>query len=363
MGAGWLEQAVRRSLRAAAQRVPAYPPDPAAAAIRRGRRAGRVCGGGQALAVMLATVLAASGAVVGYAYRPGQVAPLPVDIVIGQLLLSRTGSRVELAAAGTPSAVYATADGWLVVGEGGVWSTDRSGELVPVLGEPADAVVVEPGGHRVAWRTGTQLSTATITDGRVGPPVRTRIPAGAQPVGFAGDAVRLADATGGQGVWGPDAPTPVWAGDVLGVYGSLPGGELVGQVRAASRTGERCLALLRAADLVVTARVCGLDLAPGAAGWVSPDGRWLVAAIGGRGALVDLWTVFGGDPRTVDVGAPPLGAAAWEGPDTLVRVASGQLERLRLDQLWRGGPGGWERIDVAGVPAGTRLLVVASGQP
>ena len=360
---GSLEQAVRRSLTAAAQHVPAYPPDPAAVAIRRGRRAGRVSGSGRALAVMLATVLAASGAIVGYAYRPGQGAALPVDVVVGQLLLSRTGSRVELDAAGTPSAVYATAYGWLVVGEGGVWSTDRSGELVPVLGEPADAVVVEPGGHRVAWRTGTQLSTATITDGRAGEPVRTQIPPGVQPVGFAGDAVRLADATGGQGVWGTDAPTPTWAGDVLGVYGSLPDGELVGQVRVASRTGERCLARIRAADLVVTASVCGLDLAAGAAGWVSPNGRWLVAAVGSRGALVDLSTVFDGDPRTVDVGAAPVGAAAWEGRDTLVRVASGRLERLRLDQLWTGRSGGRERIDVAGVGADTHLLVVASGQP
>ena len=68
--------------------------------------------------------------------------------------------------------------------------------------------------------------------------------------------------------------------------------------------------------------------------------------------------MFGGDTRTVGVGSPPAGGAAWENPDTVVRVASGQLERLRLDRLWSGGARAVEQVELAGVHVGGRLLVV-----
>jgi hypothetical protein len=124
------------------------------------------------------------------------------------------------------------------------------------------------------------------------------------------------------------------------VVAQLPGGD-----------GEApCLALLDAlADLAVLEQRCDVPLIEGAVGWVSPDGRWLVAErTAAESVLIDVSSVFGGDKPAVAEGPRPNGPGAWTDGDTVVYGANGYLARLRLDRAAAGEPGALERITVRG---------------
>lgn len=387
---GALERAVRESLTRASALSPAPPPDPAGGAIRRGQRIRRRQSVTGLVAVVAMTMLAVSavaavreGATGNWGLGPGPtghalpsasparlVVP-PVDVVVGDMLRTADGDRIDLSGAGEVTGAVRAAGGFLVVAGGAasqtVWFAHAS-DAPQRLVEAEAAVVDAAGGGRVAWRDGDRLATAAVTEGRLGEKAESVAPLAVVPVGFAGSGVRLArissGARVGQDLWFPSSGpyVPTWENPVLAVYGALPDGRtLVGQV--AGPGGERCLALLDVtAGLRATSTACGLGLTSDALGWVSPAGRWLVAEVsagsGAEAALIDLTAVFGADPRTVRVGAPPHGGAAWENSDTVVRAVGGALQRLRLDRLWSGLSGGTEELALADVPPGVTLLVV-----
>jgi hypothetical protein len=227
-----------------------------------------------------------------------------------------------------------------------------------------------------------------VVDGALEQPAQVDAPTDAEPAGFIGDSVRVANRqTDAQVAWYPGDRyfEPDWRSEVAGVYGALPDGyTVIGLARpeeqdpeqiisaldgagtgvpgTSDATAERCLARFDAASLRASKVVCGLHLTPDARGWVSPGGRWLVAEVavrgGTRAALIDLSAVFAGDTRTVPFAGPPTGGAAWEDPDTVVRATQGALQRLRLDRLWDGKAGGIEDLVVAGVRSGAAVIVV-----
>jgi hypothetical protein len=294
---------------------------------------------------------------------------LPVDVIADGVLLTAKGGQVNVTRVGEVSAGYRAEGGWLLVSsstskrgtEQRLWFASPTAAPRELLSGGAEAVVVDPAGARVAWRTESRVSTAAFVAGKLVQRTDTAAPSDAVPVGFAGEAVRLARSTAGgdlvgQDVWYPErgSYTSTWNNDAVGVYGSLPDGTtLVGQVTGKDGGKDRCLALFDLPSLTATKAACGLGLTADAQGWVSPGGRWLVAeaaaGTGTQAVLIDLTVVFGGATRTVPVGPPPTGGAAWEDPNTVVRAARGALQRLRLDRLWIGAAGGLEDIPIAGV--------------
>jgi hypothetical protein len=105
---------------------------------------------------------------------------------------------------------------------------------------------------------------------------------------------------------------------------------------------------------------CALPLAASGAGAVSPDGRWLIAdgSDGKQAILVDLETAFTGNPTTREAGPRLGGDAVWTGADTLLYAAEdGTLIRLRIDRS-AADSAQTERVDVPGVVAGTRPVIV-----
>ncbi|MCI4064135.1 hypothetical protein MRQ36_16610 [Micromonospora sp. R77] len=116
----------------------------------------------------------------------------------------------------------------------------------PVGGDPqvvlaaADAVALSPDGRQVAWRDGRDIAAAGVIGGQLIAVVRTPAAADAVPVGFAGDTVLVRQpGTSGFSAWRPSAgPLAAHAErDVLGVYGTLPDGRVVGQVSAGTPAG------------------------------------------------------------------------------------------------------------------------------
>jgi hypothetical protein len=227
-----------------------------------------------------------------------------------------------------------------------------------------DAVTVAPDGDRVAWRKGARVHVGAVRKGRLSSVDDTLVPIGAVPVGFVGAGLLLgrrpAEALAGSyALWWPsrgeiDGPWRI----ATGVYGALPDGRtVVAQIPAGD--GEPCLALLDAgADLAVREQACDVPLTAGAAGWVSPDGRWLVAErTAEESVLVDVTAVFDGDEQSVGAGPRPNGPGAWTDGSTVVYGGDGYLARLRVDEVAHGDADAVERITVRGV-AGRPVLAV-----
>jgi hypothetical protein len=208
----------------------------------------------------------------------------------------------------------------------------------------------------VAWRNAEQVLVGRLLRNRLTAVRATRVPAGARPVGFVGDGVLLErrspeEVVGSYAVWWPargDLNAP-WR-PATGVYGAMPDHRRVVAQLPGGGVRPPCLALLDAlADLAVLEQRCDVPLTAGAIGWVSPDGRWLVAErTAAESILIDVSSVFGGDKPAVAEGPRPNGPGAWTGGDTLVYGGTGYLARLRLDRVAAGKPGAVERITVQG---------------
>jgi hypothetical protein len=388
--------------------------DRAGAAMVRARRARRRRAGANTVAVVLVTALAVTGLIrlntelPGRTYSPAfvgegpseapsdppaaaydvasEAAPLsgevqqqklaaggtlPVDLVVAGHLRTTDGDSINLAMVGAVAEAYRVSGGWLVVGtkrvgRSSLWQVAKGAKPVELL-SGVERLTLSLDGGRVAWRFADRLFVGTLTKGELARDRNTPAPADGQPVGFVGAGVLLASASGRRyDVWWPDMGPyePTWRDLPSGVYGSLADGRtVVAQVPGRS-SAQPCLALLDAtAKLVVREQTCDVPLTAGAVGWLSPDGRWLVAE-GAKDAsiLVDLANAFGDRPPAVDAGPGPYGPAAWIDADTVVHAGPGhELVRLDLARLADGQKGGVEWISVSIVESavgGQPLLVV-----
>ncbi|WP_089017855.1 hypothetical protein [Micromonospora coriariae] len=391
-----LDRAVRETL---SHQVAAPRPltaDPAGQAIRRANRIRRRrTAAGLALGVV-ATVLVSSGlaqlgdgsggqgtpiVVIG---DPNQSArPIPsaipgpapspgtsVDVLVTGALISAQGARLELPDVGPAEAAHLLpgGGGWLVVGAPttagrSLWVAQRDG-LVQVLLAGAGAIIVAPDGRQVAWRDGSGLLVAGVIGTQLIGPVRTSLPADAEPVRFVGDSVlvRLDPDGAGHALWRPGTG-PLTVGTdrtTLSVYGALPDGRLVGQF-AAGDTGRTCLAVLDPKrDLKRVSTGCGPQLSRDGAGGISADGRWLLVngQVGkaARALLVDLQRL-GPDMTAVPAGPPATGAIAWTTDSDATYVdGAGQLVRVEVGQVRAGKQA--QVVPVPGVQPGDRPVVV-----
>ncbi|MBO4207385.1 hypothetical protein [Micromonospora echinofusca] len=379
-----LERALRDSLSRQVADPVRLAADPAGLAIRRGRHIQRR----RAMAGLALAAVATAGVSAGVAQisggpgrHPGQIVvigdpdsaprpadptspPLlvlpsgaderpPVDLVLGTVLHSREGDRIDLTPVGAVERVQRISGGWLVVGAPAadgrtLWFVD--GEHPPqVVLAGVEAVALATDGRQVAWRDGTELFAAGIIAGKALATVRTPLPSRAAPVGFVGDAVvvRLDAPGGGYALWRPGQGDfdPAWNTETATVYGVLPDGRVVGQV-VTGPTRRPCLALLDPARKLAPLRTaCTLTLTRGGVGQVSPDGRWLVAN-GQRAGdpamvalLVDLNRAFDGASAPPAAAGPPLTAPGrWSEPATLTHAdRNGTLVRIAAPAVAAGG--------------------------
>lgn len=390
-----LDDAVRETLSHQVAVARPLSADPAGQAIRRANRIRRRrTAGGLALAAV-ATVLVSTGmaqlgdgsggqgtpiVVIGDpnpSARPipsATAAPAPppgtsVDLLVNGTLVSAQGARLELPGVGPAEAAHLLPGGagWLVVGAPtaagrSLWVAQRDG-LVQVLLAGAGAIVVAPDGRQVAWRDGTGLLVAGVVGTQLIGPVRTALPADAEPVRFVGDSVlvRLDPDRAGHALWRPGAELTVGADrSTLSVYGPLPDGRLVGQV-AAGDTDGTCLAVLDPKrDLKRLSTGCGPQLSQDGVGGISTDGRWLL--VNGRigkadqALLVDL-RQLGPDLTVVPAGPPANGAIAWKTDSDATYVdGAGQLVRVEVGRVRAGKQA--QAVPVPGVQPGNRPVVV-----
>ncbi|MGC1213478.1 MAG: hypothetical protein WA890_19705, partial [Micromonospora sp.] len=216
-------------------------------------------------------------------------------------------------------------------------------------------------GRQVAWRDGPDILAAGLVGGQLVATVRTPAPAGAVPVGFAGEAVlvRQPDQAGLTAWRRSLGPLPTVAEQsVLNVYGVLPDGRVVAQVSAGSPR-RPCLALLDPAhDLTPVRTGCGSDLGTDGHGGVSPDGRWLLLNGAKKDALLVDLGALGPDVSARSAGPKVTDGVAWTAAGTALHVdGAGRLVRVRVEQVLAG-----ERPTssvVAGVAPGERPVVVA----
>ncbi|PWR04872.1 hypothetical protein DKT68_29815 [Micromonospora acroterricola] len=370
--------------------------DPAGQAIRRANRIRRRrTAGGLALAAV-ATVLVSTGmaqlgdgsggqgppiVVIGDPNPSGRpipsaTAPAPapspgtsVDVLAGGALIGANGGRLELPGVGRAEAAHLLPGdaGWLVVGAPttagrSLWVAQRDG-LVQVLLAGAGRIVVAPDARQVAWRDGTGLLVAGVVGTQLIGPVRTPVPAEAEPVRFVGDSVlvRLDPARGGHALWRPGAGEVTASADrsTLNVYGVLPDGRLVGQFPG-GEPGRTCLAVLDPKrDLKRVGTGCGPELTPDGAGGVSADGRWLLVngRVGkdARSLLVDLRRL-GPDMTAVPAGPPVTGAVAWTDSTATYVDGDGELVRVDVARVRSGKPA--DPTPVPGAKPGDQPVLV-----
>ncbi|MEU8259128.1 hypothetical protein AB0C02_00690 [Micromonospora sp. NPDC048999] len=397
-----LERALRDAF---ARRVATPRPlaaDPAGLAVRRARRVGRrrtltgLALAGVATA-LVTTGVAQLGAPAGRDGTPIVVlgdprgsspSPLPaestaaapaagpvrpeLDLIVGSWLYTNGGERWELTGVSTVERAQRVPDrgGWLLTSA--VTAAGRTLWWVPPNGRPpqvllagADAIAVAADGRRVAWRDGGEVFAAGAVAGQLLATTRAAAPAGAVPVGFAGDTVLIRQpGRGGFRVW--HSPTEDRLGtvnrDVLNVYGVRPDGLVVGQVSAGTPR-RPCLALLDPARELAPVRTgCDPELATDGRGDVSADGRWLLVN-GARNAalLVDL-DALGSGGSGQSAGPALTGVVTWTRAGAALHVdAAGALVRVRPEEVTAGEQPFSSPVD--GVAPGDRPVVVADSRP
>lgn len=394
-----LERALRETLAGRAAAPQPLAADPAAVALRRARRTGRRRAlTGLALAgaatVLVTTGMAQLGESGGNGGTPTVVlgdprgsspAPLPtatapspgpgpiraeLDLVIGSRLETSGGEQQELTNVGAVEWAQRLADGsgWLMTSATPagrtLWWVPPNGTPPQVLLAGADAVAVAADGGQVAWRDGPNLHAAGLVGGQLVAAAQTPAPAGSAPVGFAGDSVLIRQpAQGGFATWRRTAgarPGPT-ARNVLGVYGELPDGRVVGLVTV-GKPGRPCLALLDPArDLAPVRTGCGPELATDGLGAISWDRRWLLLNGARKAALlVDLRTL-GGTVTARPAGPAVVAGVAWTPAGVAMHVdATGGLVRVRPDRVADGERPTASTVD--GVAPGDRPVVVADAR-
>lgn len=300
---------------------------------------------------------------------------LPVPVVVNHVLRQPDGRQVQLGVVGPVERVRGVPGGVLVTEQATssrrkVWFVGADNRQTVVLADVA-ALTVDPAGHRIAWTSGSSLTVATLDGGRTSNPVTTSVPAGVSPIRFVGDSLLLHQSgpPSGYTLWKPDRGEfqPIWNNSVSSVYGVLGDGRVVVQQHNPAALGRPCLSLLKPAPALPPDRsVCGLPLAAGDVGMISPSGRRLLVngnddQTGGspRALLsIDLERVFEGAlaPAPRPVGPPLAGDGTWTAETLLVySTAEGNLVRADSGAVGSGD-------ELAGPPQlGGRPLVVTDG--
>jgi hypothetical protein len=245
------------------------------------------------------------GIVEGHRVRIGtQVVTVPLDLTTGRV------TRVR--------------GGWVYLSADAISYFDARGRVTRLAGEDA-FFLVGPDGVRVAWVTGSVLTTARLDAGALTGRRSTPVPPGVSPVTFSGDRVVLVK-YGGFDTWDPAAGPFVasWARNVDAVYGPAADGRtLIGAVPGSG--GRVCLAMLDPATLRSTATSCDLGLrARSAYGSLSPDGRYFFDATNGGGALIDVGAAFAGGDHALQVVPDPVQPPTWDGDNAIAEVYPGQ---------------------------------------
>lgn len=280
-----------------------------------------------------------------------------VDLILGAVLTTAGGQRLTLPDVGPAERAQRLPDnaGWAVVGAPtaagrSLWVVSPDGATHLLLAGARD-IALSRDGRQVAWRENAELVLAGIVGVQVVAAARTPVPAGATPVGFAGDAVvvRLAADEPGHTLWRPAQGPLKDGGDraSVHVYGTRPDGTVVAQVSGGTLR-RPCLALLDPARDLAPARTgCGPVLSGDGRGGVSTDGRWLLVngRTGGedRALLVDLDRLRSA-PTARPAGPPVHGPVAWtpDGtahyPDALAGLVRVDVSRALAGEQSSGAP-------------------------
>ncbi|MGK5672552.1 hypothetical protein ACSNOB_06875 [Micromonospora sp. URMC 106] len=304
---------------------------------------------------------------------PNDVSRGEVDLILGPVLATASGQRLTLPDVGPAERAQRLPDGagWAVVGAPtaagrSLWVVLPHGAAHLLLAGARD-IALSRDGRQVAWREGAELVAAGIVGTQVVAAARTPVPAGAVPVGFAGDAVlvRLDADQPGHALWRPARGPLKGGGDraTLRVYGTRPDGVVVAQVSAGTPR-RPCLALLDPARNLAPVRTgCGPTLSADGRGGVSADGRWLLVngRAGGvdRALLVDLDRL--GPTTTIRPAGPPVhGPVAWtpEGTAHYADALAG-LVRIDVSRVLAGEEA--SGVPVAGLVDGQRPVPVGGG--
>jgi hypothetical protein len=286
---------------------------------------------------------------------------MPVDVISGGTLYTVDGRAVPLALAGTVERAYRARAGYLVVERLTEAPVYRLSYLDPSSGSTTTVV---PRANRLA--VGPEARVAGVLDGKLfdfrmessGLRQESAVPAGVVPIGFVGEAVVLSDgslsgggfsAGGGEGfhrydVWFPKrgAYKPTWSTASV-LFGAWPDGKyLVGAQR--DQDGWPCLVSIRVDGLGVEESACDVFDTTVDRGWLSPDGRWLLAA-GQVGTRVYDLESSREHPESHE---SPVGGTAlkafWQDRSTVVlrdgnRVGAWRVDRPRETVRFHALPG------------------------
>jgi hypothetical protein len=264
---------------------------------------------------------------------------LPVDVISGGTLYTMDGRAVTIPLAGTVERAYRARAGYLVVERLTEAPTYRLSYVDPSSGVSTTVVARA---NRLA--VGPDARIAGVVDDRMfdfrmestGQRQESAVPAGVVPIGFAGDAVVLSDGTGDgfhrYDVWFPKRGTyrPTWSSSGV-LFGAWPGGKYL---IAAQRddAGLPCLVSIRVDGLGVEESACDVFGATVDRGWLSPDGRWLLAAGPLDSRVFDLASSRE-QPESREV--PIAGAALrafWSDRSTVVLRDGNRLGAWRVDR-------------------------------
>jgi hypothetical protein len=384
-----LEDRLRELFAARAEPVPATD-DAAGRAIRHARRVRqRQTAGASVSAAVLVLVVAGVGALgvlqTGEERRASPVSPfdvtaeatdpsrpttppvvtsahprgsgLDLDLQIGNQLWTADGKRLALTGVGEVTRIYRVPVGWIYGGDAQVRLMRPDGTSTALIGT-ADRWIVSPDGGRIAAVIGQALHVGRIGESGMVAQATATVPAGTEPVVFAGGRVVLAGpSSSGYDVLDPARPTaPAWNRDVLAVFGRHGSG-LAGLVRRAG-AGHPCLAVLKLAPGLPLARAgtCAVDVADATQAWLSPNGAWLAATDGGGLSMIDVARVASGHPGTTRCEVRSTVTPAWDG-STLVTADERGLVRCRTNG----------RQDLvappAGIAAGWHLVPALTAAP
>ncbi|GIJ48507.1 hypothetical protein Val02_53930 [Virgisporangium aliadipatigenens] len=274
---------------------------------------------------------------------------MPVDVISGGTLYTVDGRAVPIALAGTVERAYRARAGYLLVERLTEAPVYRLSYLDPANGSQ---ITVVPRANRLA--VGPEARVAGVLDGKLfdfrmessGSRQESTVPAGVAPVGFVGEAVVLSDgslsggglsAGGGDGyhrydVWFPKrgAYKPTWSTSSV-LFGAWPDGKyLVAAQR--DQGGSPCLVSIRVEGLGVEESACDVFDSAVDRGWLSPDGRWLLAT-GQVGARV--YDLESSRERPASHESPVSGVAMkafWLDRSTVVLREGNRVGTWRVDR-------------------------------
>jgi hypothetical protein len=385
-----LEDRLREMFAARAEPVPAVE-DPAGRAIRGGRAIRQRRAAAASVSAAAALVLTVAGVISLGAVptdddrrRAAPVAPFDVtaepiepngptappvvasvhprdneidlDLRSGDQLWTADGKRLALTGIDEITRIYRVPGGWVYGGATEARLMQPDGTSTSLL-RTADHWIISPDGGRVAAVIGDSLHVGRIDDSGMVVHASAAVPAGTEPIVFAGDHIVVAGpSSSGYDLLNPAQPTaPAWNRDVLAVFGRHKSGVAALIRRAGS--GAPCLAVLKAASGLPVAGggTCG-TFADGAEARLSSNGAWLAAADATGVSIVDVARAASGHPATTRCAVRPSVAPVWAG-STIVTADARGLVRCRTN-------GRQEVVPLpAGIPAGWQLVPALEAAP